>query len=72
MDVAVMVSPLQPDELVVRNADSPEQAIRIALDYCWNHYPGFFVDDCNHPFCFPYRDKALAMGFPYYEVIQWN
>ena len=72
MDISIVLSPFQPDGLLIKNAADQGHALRVALDYCWKNYPGFFVLDTNDPFTFPYRGKVLMEGYPTYEVIEWN
>ena len=72
MDFQVVISPIQPAEFVIKNAEDQGHAIRIALDFCWRNYPGFFIPDTNCPNSFPYRGKALTDGYPIFEEIKWN
>lgn len=69
MDFEIFISPIQPEGLLVKNAKNPEEALQIALHYCWIHYPGFFLDRADPEEHLTYNGKFLSVGFPRIGVI---
>jgi len=72
MDIEVYLHPIQPDPIIVKNANSMRNAMEVVLHFAYVNYPGWFIDAPEIMSC-SYHDKFLVAGFPLVsEVTQWQ
>lgn len=72
MDCEIWVHPLQPDAIMVKNADNLKHALQVVLHHSYVNFPGWFLDipQINSA---SYHDKYLVSGFPLInEVTSWQ
>ena len=71
-DFEIVVSPLQPEGIIVKNADDAQDALKKFLHFCWVIYPGFFLDHRQEGTELTYHGKFVTSGYPMMQEVQWQ